>query len=141
MRTLILVFIFSMSIFSNAQNIAENITPLYERGAHSIEASTDNQIIFNFKNSKFKDIVRMDSIVFDSPEVTIEFFERIIVMLEKEQPGPDASYGESFGNVYLKRYGSFPTVVNVDTQKGFTYVSLRNAKKIIEVLRLEVQNI
>lgn len=130
-----------MSIFCNAQNLAESITPLYERGAHSIEASTDNQIIFNFKNSKYKEIVRMESIVFDSPEVSIQFFEKIVEMLEKQQPSPDKSYGESFGNVYLKRYGSFPTVINVDTQKGFTYVSIRNAKKIIEVLKLQTQPI
>jgi len=138
MRTLTLVFIFSMSIFCNAQNIAESITPLYERGAHSIQASTDNQIIFNFKNSKYKETVQMESIAFDSPEVSIQFFEKIVEMLQKEQPSSVISDEENFGNVYLKRYVSFPTVINVITQKGFTYVSLKNAQQILEVLRLLV---
>jgi len=138
MRTLTLVFIFSMSIFCNAQNIAESITPLYERGAHSIQASPDNQIIFEFKNSKYKENTRMESISFDSPEVSIQFFEKIVEMLQKEQPSLYKSDEERFGNVYLKRYGSFPTVINVNIKKGFTYVSLKNAQQILEILRLKV---
>lgn len=140
MRTLILTLLFTMSIFCNAQDIAETRSPIYERGAHSIELSVDNQLVFNFKNLKYKDIERMESIMFDSYESSIQFFEKVVEILDQEAPTVDDSSGAAFGNVFLKRYGSFPTVVSLDTQKGYTYLSKRNALQIIEVLKLQLQS-
>lgn len=140
MRTLVLTLLLSISFYCNAQEISKINTTIYEKGAHLIESSINNQIVFIFKNAKFKDIVINESIVYDSPESSVQFFEKIVEMLQKEAPSPEGSIGANLGDVFLNRYGSFPTVVRVDTQKGFTYVSKRNALQIIEVLKLKVKD-
>ena len=114
---------------------------VYDRGAHCIKTSPENQVYFDFKNSKYNEVIKVQSIVFNSPENSIAFFEKIIDMLDQPAPAGQESINGNMNNAYLARYGQFPSVVRVDTQKGYTYVSKRNAVAMVEAIQQKNSNI